>query len=122
MYQKQSPGRNPHYREMARGRECMIKLPGVCCRNPETTVLAHSNQGIHGKGMGLKSGDQYGVWACFTCHQWLDQGKATADAKRLAFDVALERMQTQLQKIATDVLASYKDRQAAMWALNRLIG
>lgn len=25
----------------ARGRECQVRIPGVCNGNPETTVLAH---------------------------------------------------------------------------------
>ena len=29
------------YRKEAKGRECMVRLPGICNFNPETTVLAH---------------------------------------------------------------------------------
>ncbi len=28
-------------RKAARGRECQVRIPGVCNGNPETTVLAH---------------------------------------------------------------------------------
>ena len=43
-------------RKEAKGRECMIRLPGVCCGNTETTVLCHFRMvGI--SGAGLKSPD-----------------------------------------------------------------
>lgn len=28
-------------RKAARGRECQVRIPGVCNGNPETSVLAH---------------------------------------------------------------------------------
>lgn len=28
-------------RKAARGRECQVRIPGVCNGNPETTILAH---------------------------------------------------------------------------------
>jgi hypothetical protein len=39
-----------------------------------TTVAAHSNWGEHGKGKAIKAEDSYSVWACWRCHQMLDQG------------------------------------------------
>ena len=49
-----------------------MQLPMVCNRNPQTTVWAHSNKSEHGKGMGLKAEDQYGAYACSTCHAVYD--------------------------------------------------
>lgn len=122
MFQKQSPGRNQNYRDLARGKDCTLRVPGVCCGNPETTVLAHSNKGAHGKGMGLKADDAVGaVWACYTCHSWLDRGKAPQADKDAAVARAMDRMEIELQKIAGDVLVKQKDREAAVWALRRLI-
>ena len=58
-------------RAEARDRPCMIRLPGICCGDPETTVLAHYRlAGI--SGMGMKSPDQIGAWACANCHTYVD--------------------------------------------------
>lgn len=43
-------------RKLAKGRECMIRIPDVCCGDPATTVLCHFRMaGI--SGAGLKSPD-----------------------------------------------------------------
>jgi len=63
-------------RKEAEGRECMIRIPGVCNGNPETTVLAHLNGG----GMGMKRPDTSGAWACSDCHDTVD-GRNDAQAK-----------------------------------------
>ncbi len=60
--------------ESARGQHCTLRIPGVCNGNPETTVAAHSNQLVHGKGMGLKAHDCFAAWACSSCHTEIDQG------------------------------------------------
>ena len=52
----------------ARGRECTVRIPGVCNGNPETTVLAHLNGG----GMGAKKSHIHGAYCCSTCHDELD--------------------------------------------------
>ncbi len=58
-------------RKEARGRECQVRLPGVCNGNPETTVLAHYRLvGI--SGTGLKPPDLIGAWACSACHDVVD--------------------------------------------------
>jgi hypothetical protein len=56
-------------RQLARGRECMVRIPGVCSYDTTTTVLAH----LPGGGMGHKQPDLFGAWACSACHQWLDE-------------------------------------------------
>ncbi len=119
--QKNPPGRNQAYRDLAKGKECMLRVPGVCCRNSETTVLAHSNSMANGKGMGLKADDAIGaVWACYTCHMWADQGKAPRELKDAAFDLGVKRMETQLEQIIADPQAKPRDRSAAEWALERI--
>lgn len=55
-------------RKIARGRDCMVRIPDVCNFNPETTVLAH----LGGGGMGMKSHDLHGAWACSGCHDVID--------------------------------------------------
>lgn len=55
----------------ARGGECQVRIPGVCNGNPETTVLAHYRM-AGTCGVGIKSNDLQGAWACSTCHDASD--------------------------------------------------
>ena len=58
-------------RKLARGKDCMVRLPNICNHNPETTVLAHVRLvGI--SGMGMKSPDLIGAWSCSSCHDRID--------------------------------------------------
>jgi hypothetical protein len=67
-------------RQLARGQECMVRLPGICNFNPETTVLAHYRLGgINGYGM--KSPDLIGAWACSDCHAHIDTHRDDATAR-----------------------------------------
>lgn len=59
-------------RKAAKGRNCMVRLEGICNHNPETVVLAHIRMaGI--SGMGLKADDLLGAWACSACHDAIDR-------------------------------------------------
>ena len=59
-------------RKAAKGRECTVRLPGICNHNPETTVLAHVRlAGV--SGMGIKADDLLGAWACSNCHDAIDR-------------------------------------------------
>ena len=58
-------------RKEARGRECQVRLSGICNHNPETVVLAHIRKaGI--TGIGQKAYDQLGAWCCSCCHGAID--------------------------------------------------
>lgn len=58
-------------RKEARGRECQVRLVGVCNHNPETVVLAHYRMaGL--TGIGQKADDRFGAWACSCCHDAID--------------------------------------------------
>lgn len=57
-------------RQSARDEGCLVRIPGVCCADPATVVLAHLNGG----GVGMKAPDWQGAYACATCHAWLDGG------------------------------------------------
>lgn len=58
-------------RNKAKGRPCMVRIPNVCNFNNDTVVLAHIRlQGI--SGMGMKSPDILGAWACSACHDEID--------------------------------------------------
>ncbi len=74
MMEKQRMIRSKAIRQSARGQPCTVHAPG-CTGDNETTVWAHSNLQLHGKGMGLKAHDIFGCYACVSCHAWLDQRK-----------------------------------------------
>jgi len=58
-------------RNHARDQPCMVRVPEVCNGNQQTTVLAHYRlSGV--SGMGVKSPDVIGAWACSACHAWID--------------------------------------------------
>lgn len=57
-------------RKSARGKDCQIRIPGHCCFDPATTVLAHAPSSR--KGMALKSPDFIGAYACHICHDIVD--------------------------------------------------
>lgn len=64
--------------ESARGEPCTLQLPYVCLhmtgKDPEreTTVLAHIRELTLGAGMGIKPPDSAAVYACGSCHDYLD--------------------------------------------------
>lgn len=60
-------------REAAKGRECTIRIYGVCNYNPETSVLCH----LPGQGMGIKADDRHAAIGCSSCHDVVD-GRAEA--------------------------------------------
>jgi hypothetical protein len=72
--------------EAAQGQICMIRLPGICNFNPETTVAAHYR--LAGTcGVGIKPPDLLCAWACSDCHNAVDGRTSTLiayDALRLA--------------------------------------
>lgn len=77
-------------RKAARGRECQVRIPGVCNGNPETTVLAHIR--IAGLcGTGIKPPDLIAAIACSSCHDEIDRRTRLVDAE-YAKECALEGM------------------------------
>ena len=56
-------------RKAARGRDCTIRIPGVCNRDPDTSVLCHKN----GAGMALKEDDRIAAIGCSDCHAAVDR-------------------------------------------------
>jgi hypothetical protein len=61
----------------AKGKDCQVRVMGICNGNNETTVFAHLNGG----GMGRKHSDLHGAYACSDCHAWLD-GEYVKDSTR----------------------------------------
>lgn len=68
-------------------RRAVAKLPCVACGIEECTQHAHSNLAEHGKGRGLKSGDEAAMALCCTrpgengCHVEHDQLINVEDAE-----------------------------------------
>lgn len=88
-------------RREAKGRGCMVRIPGVCNFNSETVVLAHIRiAGV--SGMGMKSPDLCGAWACSACHDEIDgrthKSGMTRDELRLAHYDGMVRTICQLDK------------------------
>lgn len=88
------------------GRQCTVRLPGVCNWNPETTVLAHMN----GAGIGLKDKDLFACYACSDCHSWLDGGWANMLGTRAGRDLAHLQAVIETQRIwLEEGLISFND-------------
>lgn len=90
---KARPGHDASMLKACRGEECHLQVPGVClgAAGRDTVVPCHSNQGAHGKGMGLKADDKHTVPGCMACHAWLDQGTAPKREKFATWDAAYAR-------------------------------
>lgn len=70
-------------RRSARGQDCMVRIPGVCNFNPETTVLAH----LGGAGMGLKNSDLFASFCCSNCHDVIDGRRQYKEASKLEIEI-----------------------------------
>lgn len=56
---------------------CQVRIPGWCNALRETTVWAHANGSAAGKGIGMKSHDLLGAYACSNCHDLYDRRHPT---------------------------------------------
>lgn len=86
-------------RKEAQGRDCQVRIPGICNGNPETTVLAHlSMAGISGRG--IKSPDLLAAWCCSSCHDEVDRRTTLVEKTfaRLYFFEGIMRTQYALLK------------------------
>jgi hypothetical protein len=55
--------------ESARGEQCLIRIPGVCNRQDETTVACHEPCG---SGLSMKWPDTEIAYGCNACHDEID--------------------------------------------------
>jgi len=62
-----------------------------CGAEDGTVVAAHSNEGIHGKGRGIKASDEFVAALCFTCHANLDQGRMSKQERTEMWQKAHEK-------------------------------
>ena len=67
-------------RKLAKGRDCTVRIPGICNWNPATTVLAHYRL-ADTCGIGLKPDDLLGAFACSACHDEIDRRTRLIDAE-----------------------------------------
>ena len=58
-------------RDYAEGKPCLVRVPNVCSGGTQSTVLAHVRL-IGISGIGFKSPDILGAWACDACHAFCD--------------------------------------------------
>lgn len=58
---------NKKIRNSARGEDCSLR---ICdCSSYETVVFCHIGKS---RGMGIKCGDHFGIYACSSCHDIID--------------------------------------------------
>lgn len=117
---KTDPHRSRALLDMARGRLCLLRVPGQCIGGTETTVACHSNKAAHGKAGARKADDEYSVWGCFGCHGWMDQGKAPGYTKDMVFMRAHADQVLEWRRISSSSTVPARDRLAARWALEHL--
>jgi hypothetical protein len=87
-----NPRRGSGEAKLVRGQPCYLLVPGVLVHQLATVVPCHSNQSIHGKGMGIKAHDEFTVPGCDACHRELDQGnRFTREEKFEIWDQAYAR-------------------------------
>ena len=76
-------------RKLAKGRECLVRLPG-CLGQSETVVLCHIRLGGIA-GMGQKPPDLCGFYGCFACHNLVDGRAHLANLTRHEIEQAVLR-------------------------------
>lgn len=80
-------------RKSAKGMPCYLRLPGVCCHDPDTTVLCHRR--VYGvAGGGQKPPDTCSFPGCVTCHAVYD-GRVKSDFDRDFLEAEADRAQNQ---------------------------
>jgi hypothetical protein len=77
--------RNRALLDLAEGKECLIRVPGVCQGGTDTTVACHANESALGKAKGLKAHDWAAAWGCWRCHHFVDFEVKVAKSIRDAY-------------------------------------
>ncbi len=68
--------RNQALLDLAKGEECLLRVPKYCQGGTDTTVACHSNQLRDGKGTGIKAHDWAIAFGCAGCHWFIDHSTA----------------------------------------------
>lgn len=96
--------------DAARGQPCLVRIPGVCNGNPETTVLAHI--GIAGiRGMGKKPVSLCATWACAACHDVIDGRVKSTLSREYIKACAMDGVLRTLTYISTSGTLSVRNGQ-----------
>jgi len=70
-------------RELAKGQDCLVRIPGICKNDRDTVILAHINErSLVGAGMGQKVPDIFGSRCCSACHAEIDGRTKLSDYTR----------------------------------------
>lgn len=89
------------FTSMAKGQLCMIRVPDVCCGDPQTSVPCHLRMpGL--SGFGFIADPIFWAIGCHTCHAWCDSHHD--DATRVMFYQGIFRTQQWLYKRGVLVL------------------
>lgn len=84
--------------DSARGEDCLIRVPGICCFDHTQTVPCHVRlTGI--SGMGIKAPDIFIAYGCTPCHDYVDgrtQGPETYEERRLLLLEGMVRTQEKM--------------------------
>lgn len=80
-------------RQLAAGKPCSLRLPGICNRDETSTVLAHIRRG-NTAGGGMKPADINAVPLCSACHDAFD-GRTRTSYSRYQLDAEMLRAHVQ---------------------------
>ena len=108
---KLKPNQSKKIRDSARDQPCCAKIPHVCNRNRETTVLCHWKYGQVGKG---EKNDLSAFYACSDCHDYLDgrNRKVMLNENVLEWYVGRAIVRTHILMLRQDGLAEEMTRIA----------
>lgn len=76
--------------KFAQGKECTARIPGVCNRDPATSVWSHLNSVRWGAGRSQKAPDVCGLIACYNCHMVIDRQHKTDHDREFVMQCAYE--------------------------------
>lgn len=90
--------------KLAKGEECLIRVPTECNGNPDTTVACHVRL-IDISGAGFKSPDLFIAFGCSGCHAVVDgQQKSTYSYEQRRLMLVEEMIRTQQLLISRKVV------------------
>ena len=91
-------------RKLAHGKDCLLRLPGICNGNSETTVLCHIKRGWYGS---LKPPDVIAVWGCSDCHDVVDRRRGNPWSE--------EELDSMILRALCEQLSKYVDAEILRW-------
>lgn len=86
-------------RDFAKHKPCMVRLPGICNFDPETTILAHIRR-ANIAGMGQKPPDTCAVWCCNSYHDLIDARNRNAMDEKAALRLDSDILDALVRQLA----------------------